>query len=194
MVSSKNSKARILDAALALISKRKAAVSMAEIGEAAGISRQGVYLHFADRGDLMLALVRHADEKRGLPAEIRKIAEAPTGVVAMCALVLLQARMNPGIWAIARAVDSVRRTDEAAERGWQDRLKHRLEACRQIVARLHQEGDLKPDITQQAATDLLWSITSLQIWEDLVLQRGWTATQYEEHVTRLLHDSLIKTA
>src|SRR5215472_3126769 len=182
-----DSKTRILDAALALIGKRKGAdVSMAEIAKAAGISRQAVYLHFAGRGDLMLALARYANEKRGLPAEIRKISEAPSGVVAMCSMVLLQARLNPGIWAIARAIEAVRHTDEAAERGWQDRLKKRLETCRQIVARLRQEGDLRPDISQETATDLLWTITSLRTWEDLVLERRWTGAQYEEHITRLL--------
>src|SRR6185436_1596715 len=139
-----STKTRILDAALALITKREGAdVSMARIAKAARVSRQGMYLHFGDRADLMLALVRHADEKRGLTAEIRKVSEAPTGVAAMCEMVALQARMNPGIWAVARAVDAVRRTDVAAERSWQDRLSHRLEGCRQIVARIHEEGALK---------------------------------------------------
>jgi AcrR family transcriptional regulator len=186
-----STKTRILDAALALITKREGAnVSMARIARAARVSRQGMYLHFADRADLMLAVVRHADEKRGLAAEIRKVSEAPTGVAAMCEMVSVQARMNPGIWAIARAVDAVRRTDAAAERSWQDRLSHRLEGCRQIVARMHQEGALRPGISQETATDLLWSITSLRTWEDLVLERGWTAAQYEEGVTQLLRDAL----
>jgi AcrR family transcriptional regulator len=186
-----STKTRILDAALALITKREGAnVSMARIARAARVSRQGMYLHFADRADLMLAVVRHADEKRGLAAEIRKVSEAPTGVAAMCEMVSVQARMNPGIWAIARAVDAVRRTDAAAERSWQDRLSHRLQGCRQIVARMHQEGVLRPGISQETATDLLWSITSLRTWEDLVLERGWTAAQYEEGVTQLLRDAL----
>jgi AcrR family transcriptional regulator len=190
-VSSTNSKTRILDVALALITKRKGAdVSMAAIAKAARVSRQAMYLHFTDRADLMLALVRHADEKRGMEAEIRKIREAPTGVAAMSAMVALQARMNPGIWAIARALDAVRRTDEAAEQGWQDRLNHRLQGCRQIVARMQQEGTLKSGIGQDDAADLLWNITSLRTWEDLVLTRGWTAAQYEERITRLLCDAI----
>src|SRR5262249_30866833 len=152
MVSSNNSRVRILDVALALITKRKGAdVSMAAIAEAAQVSRQAMYLHFADRADLILALVRHADEKRGLPNEIPKIADAPTGIAAMGEMVSLQARMNPRIWAIARALDAVRRIDDAAEQGWQDRLKHRLDGCRQIVARLNQEGTLKPGVSQEEA-------------------------------------------
>jgi AcrR family transcriptional regulator len=193
-VSSNNSKGRILDVALALITKRRGAdVSMAKIAKAARVSRQAMYLHFADRADLMLALVRHADEKRGLENEIRKIAAAPTGVAAMREMVALQARMNPGVWAIARALDAVRRTDAAAEQGWQDRLKHRHSGCTQVVQRMHREGSLKSGISQEAAADLLWNITSLRTWEDLVLARGWTAEEYAERVTRLLLDALTNT-
>jgi AcrR family transcriptional regulator len=166
---------------------------MATIAKAARVSRQAMYLHFADRADLMLAVVRYSDEKRGLEDEIRKIAEAPTGIAAMAEMVALQARTNPKIWAIARALDAVRRTDKDAEQGWQDRLQHRLLGCGQIVERLHRDGTLKEDISQEAATDLLWNITSLRTWEDLVLERGWTAKQYEQRVSRLLSDALTNT-
>lgn len=190
-MSSNNSKARILDVALTLITKRKGAdVSMAQIAKAARVSRQAMYLHFANRGDLLLAVVRHADEKRGLDDEIRKIRGAPTGAAAMEAMVSLQARLNPAIWSIARALDAVRRTDEAAEQGWQDRLKHRLFGCSQIVARLSEDGTLKRGMSQEDATDLLWNITSMRTWEDLVLERGWTATQYEKRLAKLLCDAL----
>jgi AcrR family transcriptional regulator len=190
-MSSTNSSTRILDAALALIIRRKGAdVSMAEIAAAARVSRQGVYLHFADRAALMLALVRHAHEEYGVAEEIRKIGEAPTGVEAMREWVSLQPRLNPSIWSAARALEIVRRTDAAAERGWQDRLKHRLATCRKIVARMHKEGTLKPGVTQDAAAELLWSVTSLHVWENLVLDRGWTPAQYKQRMTRLLRDAL----
>jgi len=190
-VSSRNSRKRILDAALSLIARRGGAdVTMAEIAKAARVSRQAVYLHFGDRGALLVALARHADEKRGLADEIRKIADAPTGVGALQEMVAVQARANPGIWALARALDAVRRVDKAAERSWQDRLQHRLEGCRTIVARLQQEDALRPGLDPAAAADLLWTITSLRMWEDLVLQRGWSAQRYEAHVGECLLASL----
>jgi AcrR family transcriptional regulator len=190
-VSSGKSRSRILDAALALIVKRGGAdVTMMEIAKAAGLSRQAVYLHFADRAELLVSVARHADEKRGLYAEIRKITDAPSGIDALREAASLQARTNPGIWAIARAVDAVRRTDEAAERSWQDRLESRLHACKDLIARLRREGVLRPGLTLSAAADLLWSITSLRMWEDLVLQRRWTPRQYEEGITQLLLNTL----
>ncbi len=159
---------------------------MAEIAAAAGVSRQAVYLHFADRADLMMALVRHADQKRGLDQEIRKVHEAPSALEALREMVALQARMNPSIWAAARAVDAVRRTDEAAERGWQDRLQFRLEGARQLVSWIKKEGHLRRGLDPAAAADLLWTITSLRTWEDLVLERGWSARRYQTHITALL--------
>ncbi len=193
-MSSTNSSVRILDAAMALITKRgDARVTMAQIAKAARVSRQAVYLHFADRADLMAALARHADKKRCLAKEIQKIIETPTGVAAIAEMVAVQARSNPDIWAVARAVDAVRRTDEAAERSWQDRLKRRLEGCRQIIARLDAEGNLREDLNPATAAELLWTITSLHVWEDLVLQRGWSPEQYQSHIARLLLDSLTRT-
>jgi AcrR family transcriptional regulator len=193
-VSSANISARILDAAMALITKRgDARVTMAQIAKAARVSRQAVYLHFADRADLMVALARHADKKRGLAKEIQKIVEAPTGAAAIAEMVAAQARSNPDIWAVARAVDAVRRTDEAAERSWQDRLKGRLEGCRQVIARLDAEGNLREDLNPAMAAELLWTITSLHVWEDLVLQHGWSPEQYQSHLARLLLASLTRT-
>jgi len=184
---------QILEAASALMTKRGGAdVTMAEIAKAAKLSRQAVYLHFADRAQLLLSLARYVDEKRGIGEEIRKLQEASSGVEALRIVVSIQVRMNPGVWAIARAVDAVRRTDADAEKSWQDRLQHRLEGCREIVGRLQQEGSLKKGLDAQAATDLLWSITSLRMWEDLVLDRGWTPQQYEKRITALLQSALLE--
>lgn len=165
---------------------------MAQIAKAARISRQAVYLHFADRADLLVALVRHADQKRNLAKEIQRITDAPTGIAAIHEMVALQARGNPGIWAVARAFDAIRRTDRDAEHSWQDRLQNRLMGCRRIVTRLASEGELRPDLDAGTAADLLWNITSLRTWEDLVLERGWTPAQYERRITDVLLRALTR--
>jgi AcrR family transcriptional regulator len=182
-----DTRSRILEAAIALLIKRGGAdVSMAEIGREANVSRQAVYLHFADRGDLFVALVQYVDEKRGLAGELEHIRNAPSGAAAIRAMASLQARTNAGIWPLARATDAVRRNDPAVEGAWQDRLQDRHAGCRAIVKRLAKEGSLRPDLTVPVATDLLWTITSLRMWEDLVLERKWKAADYEETITDLL--------
>lgn len=188
-------KEKILEAALALVTKRGGAdVSMEQVARAARMSRQAVYLHFADRSALFLALVRYSDERRGLNEEIKHIENAPTGLEAMRRMVSLQARKNNEIWAAARALDAVRRTDRAVEKSWQDRLQHRLEGCRGIVRRVQQDGDLLPEMDLETAADLLWTITSLRMWEDLVLSRRWSAQKYEQWVYATLLRSLTTKA
>jgi hypothetical protein len=67
---------------------------------------------------------------------------------------------------------------------------HRLEGCSRIVARLKAEGNLRDDVDPAEAADLLWTVTSLRVWEDLVLERSWTPAQYQKIVTRLLTETL----
>ena len=80
--------------------------------------------------------------------------------------------------------------DKAAQRSWLGRQAGRLETCRTIIERRRCEGELRPTLTMAEATDLLYVITSLRMWEDLVLVRGWTAAEYQERVTRLLVEGL----
>lgn len=194
-VSSTQSAGRILDAALALIARKgDANVTMAQIARAARMSRQAVYLHFSDRAALMIALARHLDERLGLPADIQHMMDAPTGVAMIEVSVSVQARRNPSVWAVARALEAVRRSDAAAERAWQDRLQARLEGCRAIVERLQAEGSLRRALDPSIAVDLLWTFTSLRMWEDLVLVRGWSPEQYQQQITRLLVQMLTQKA
>ena len=183
---------RICEAALDLITARRGAdVTLGEVARAARVSRQALYLHFADRAALFVALVRYADEQRGLPAAIRRLEQAPSGIAALRAMVAMQARMNPSVWPLARLLDAVRRQDEAAEQAWSDRLANRLKGCQAIVARLADDGALRPDLDATVAGDLLWSMTSLRMWEDLVLVQQWTAKQYQARVTDLLLRALV---
>jgi len=186
-----DSRNRVLDAALRLIRARgDAGVTMAQIAKAARLSRQAVYLHFTDRSTLMVALARRFNESLGLPADIQRVLNAPTGIKMIEAMVSMQRRRNPEVWAIARAVDAVRRTDAAAARAWQDRLTSRLGGCRAIVSRLETEGSLRPGLDPAIAADLLWTMTSLRMWEDLVLEREWPPERYQRYVTEVLIGAL----
>jgi AcrR family transcriptional regulator len=184
---------RILEAALKLVTRRGGgAATMAEIAKAAGVSRQALYLHYADRAALFLALVRYADDKAGLAEALKEVTEAPSGVAALAAAVRVQTAIDPRIYAVARALDSLRAEDAAAERAWQDRMEVRLRGCRGLIARLQQDGRLRRGLDPAAAADLLWAILSLKTWEDLVRTRGWTAEQYIARVTALLSAALVE--
>ena len=186
---------RICEAALRLIVKRGGVdVPLGDVAKAARVSRQALYLHFKDRAALFLAVAQHADDKRGLPEAIRRLQQAPTGLDALRSMAATRAALNPGIWPLARILDSVRGDDPAAEVIVQNRRVARLGACRLIVEQLARDGLLRAELEPAIAADLLWALTSLRTWEDLVLVRGWTAAQYEERLVGTLLRMLTNTS
>lgn len=187
-------RARILEATLSLVEKAQGPISMGAIAKAAGLSRQALYLTFADKADLFVALVRYVDGKRGLAPELARLRVAPSGVEALLAMIDLQARMNPGLKPIADAMELLRRQDPDADTGWRDRLDARRQGCGAVVARLVEEGRLKPGLDPELAADLVWTLTSLRTWDDLVVQRGWSADTYRERISALVMAAVVAPA
>jgi AcrR family transcriptional regulator len=185
------SRPRVLTATLDLIQRAPGPISMGAIAKAAGLSRQALYLIFEDKADLFIGLLRFVDGRRGLVEEIAKIRDARTGVDALLALVDMQARLNPGYKSVVDSIEILRRQDPAAEKAWQDRLDDRLEGARAIVGRIAAEGRLRPNLDQAIAADLIWTLMSVATWDDLVTRRGWTESEYREHLSALLLSSLV---
>jgi AcrR family transcriptional regulator len=164
---------------------------MSAIAREAGLSRQALYLVFADKADLFIALLRYVDGQRGIVQEQAKIRDAATGVDALLAIVDRQARLNPDFKPLADAFELLRRQDPAAEPAWRDREGDRLEGCRVVAARLAAEGRLRPGLDPAVAADLIWTLTSVATWDDLVTRRGWTASDYRERLSALLLASVV---
>ena len=179
-------RARILLATLALIRRGDAPLTMIAIAKEAGLSRQALYLTFADRADLFIALLRYVDGQRGLVQEQAKIRAAPSGVDALLAIIDRQARWNPDYKPLADAFDLLRRQDPAAQQAWQDRQDDRLAGCRVVVDRIRDEGRLRPDLDPALAADFVWTTTSIETWDDLVAKRGWSAQEYRRWTGELL--------
>jgi AcrR family transcriptional regulator len=49
-----------------------------------------------------------------------------------------------------------------------------------IVASLHEKGALRDDLDLERATDILWTLNHPDIWQLLVVQRGWSPDDYEK--------------
>ncbi|MEX2598856.1 MAG: helix-turn-helix domain-containing protein, partial [Dehalococcoidia bacterium] len=155
-MSSKSERTRnkILEAALRLLTERGFyGVGMEEVARAAGISRQALYLHFASKSDLLVAVAEHADAVIGIPDIVRSVGEAKTAQEVIDHAVTAYAAIEPQIYEVASTVHAARRSDEAAEAAWQDRMGHRLGNARRIAEALRQEGLLADGWTVDEAAD-----------------------------------------
>lgn len=183
---------RILEAARELLESRPGAnIAMGEVAKLAGVSRQAVYLHFADRTTLFLEVSRLADSTARTPTRQRRIDEAPTARDAFREAIALQAFLKPRLKGVATALDVLRRSDPAADAAWKEREHARLQRCEQVVQRLHDDGELASSWEVPTAARCFWAVTSQRVWDDLVMDQGWSTAQYRNHITALLEDALL---
>lgn len=185
---------RILEAGRKLLERRAGApVSIGAVASAAGVSRQAAYLHFGSRAQLFCEIARHVDAVERAPEQPR-VDDAPSGGAALEAAVRLQAKLKPRLQAAASALDALRRTDEAAQEAWNEREHARLSRCRQVMQRLADEGALAREVDVATGAQLMWALTSLRVWEDLVVDQGWTSERYVREIVRSLERSLLAPA
>ena len=178
-----STRVRILDTAREITEKQGAAPTMSALARAVGISRQALYLHFPDRTQLLLALVRHVGEQEHLQAGVDAITQAPDAAAAIRAWAQLQARRRPQLAAAGRALADTRHADPSASAAWADRAGHRMRIAASIIERLREERRLDPSWTTAEAAALLWELNSFHVWDDLVNDAQIAPDRYVEIIT-----------
>lgn len=168
---------RLLDHAVALFDEGGlAAVTMSGLARAAGLTRQAVYFHFADRTVLLIALVERIDQRQGLDDWRARLEQARDGTTALRLWATMQAERNPKIALLVRAFEADQTTE--ATNALQTRLDNRMRFARQLVGRLADDGVLCNRWDNELAATLLWTLTSVGVWDSLVNQAGLTPDQY----------------
>ena len=194
MSRSERTRERILQATRELMETQPGApVSMAEIADAAGVTRQLLYVHFENRTALLVELSRRLDADARTPALQTTIDHAPTGRDALRAAVRVQAAIKPMIHGLATSLELLRTTDDAAAAACDEREAARLRRCRAVIDRVADDGDLAVGWSRPAAAELFWSLTSLRSWEDLVQRRGWSSATWVKRVTATIEAVLVTT-
>ena len=166
-------------------------VGLAEVARAAGLSRQSVYLHFGSKRGLLLALVDWVDQVEGLEELLASARSAPSAIAALDAMVHLTAMYTPRIYKLAAVLEVARRTERDFDAAWQDRMAHRRRNMGAVVKWLADAGDLAEGTTVRSGTDIVWTMLSVHVFEDLVVDRGWSTERYEAFVGDVLHHRLL---
>lgn len=182
---------RILDAAIDLFAAQGPEITLEEIAGEADVSRQTVYVHFGSRTGLILALVQHLDTHGPLPGLIAQVVQAPAALAALDAVVRLHTEYSPVAYPVARVFMTSRHLDPALEVAWEDRMQARRGLYREVVERVASEGLLADPWTSEAATEIVFAITSWQLWEQLVIEGGWSKDDYLSRLQVILRRVLV---
>lgn len=195
-VTKRSTREAILDAATQLFMQQAAAhigeVTLEDIAQAAGVSRQSVYIHFRSRSQLLIAMVRHIDEKAaGISEHIRALAQAPSALAALDIAIPAPGGYYPTVYSIARLFLAGKYADGALKAAWDDRMEARRGIADLLVRRLKAEGALSPEWDVRTASGVLWVLTSWQVWEQLVIDRGWSKKRYTDFLRKTIRHTLI---
>jgi AcrR family transcriptional regulator len=189
-----DSRTRILDTAWALVREHGAsAVTMAAIADAAGLSRQMVYVHFRSRAGLLTAMARDHDRRSGFAARVAATHELPSAE-GLERLIREWLAYVPEILPIARALEAAAITGEAGGAAWSDRMDDLHTQFALAIGRLAAEDRLAPGWTVETATDWAWARSHLTGWQQLVRERGWDADVYAERCARSVLAELVRPA
>lgn len=154
---------------------------MSDIAALAGVSRQAVYLHFDSRTKLMVATVQYGDRINNAASQVQPWRDAE-GVEKLDAWIEFWGKYLPQIFGVAKALMIARETDEAAKAAWEDRMADVRSSCRTTVASLSKTGDLAAPWTVASATDILWTLLSVDSYEQLVVSGTWSTRRYVQHM------------
>jgi AcrR family transcriptional regulator len=177
---------RILDEAWALARRRGlAAVTMGEIAEAAGVSRQLMYFHFANRAGLLVAMTRRQDTRSGFRERAWATRELEPGA-ALEALIRAWFEYLPEILPVTYALEAAALTGDDGADAWHDRMGELREAFRFATGRL----ELTPGWTADTAADWAWARVQPSNWRHLVDERGWAAGDYVDRAVASIRAEL----
>ena len=188
---SSDTRARILDCTWNLLESGDKKVRMTDIAKAVGISRQALYLHFPTRAELLIATTRYIDSVKNVDERLADSRAATLGRDRLTSFISAWGGYIPEIHGLSVALRSMRDNDAEAAAAWDDRMRAVRHGCTAAVEALTADKILRPDLDREVATDLLWTLLSVENWERLVRDCGWSQTDYESQIKRLAEAALL---
>jgi AcrR family transcriptional regulator len=192
-MSSEQTKMRILETTWKVLETRIDKNRMSDIAKAVGISRQALYLHYPTRAELLIATTKHIDTVKKVNQRLELSRAAGSGLERLHFFIKAWGGYIPEIHGISVALRNMRKNDKAAAKAWDDRMQAVRHGCEAAVRAIAKDGKLKSDLTEQVATDILWTLLTVENWEKLVLDCAWSQSAYEDKMTELAEIALLKT-
>ncbi len=190
--SSENTRINILDATISLLeSGRTQEVRISDIARQAGVSRQGLYLHFRTRAELLISATRYLDEVNGIDERLATSRSAASGLERLDAWIVAWGSYIPEIYGLAKALLAMKDEDVEAAAAWDDRMQAVRHGCQAAVKALHADGVLNPDYTPRRATDLLFTMLSVRNWESFTIECGWSQKAYLKELKYMARATLV---
>ena len=182
-----HTRTRIIDAARELlIGEGFNGTTVRKIAERAGVNVDTLYRSVGRKPEVVRAVVEAALSGRpeSVPAEqrqyVKQIRAASTAEAKIdtyaTAVTQIQQRLAP----IYRALEEAARSDSESHALWTEISERRALNMLDFVADLRSTGQLRDDLEDRTAADIIWSMNGTEYWTLLVEQREWSSTKFRD--------------
>jgi AcrR family transcriptional regulator len=165
-----------------------AATTMGMVADEAGVAIQTVYKVFGNKPGLVKAIVDVAivgdDEPVPMMERefVRKNMAEPDPAKKLRDFGAHLGDVAPRANALALVVRDAAAADPAAAAVWHQLQTERLTGMTAFAGHLRERRHLRRGVTADAARDVLWTHSSVELWDLLVNQRSWPAKRYGRFV------------
>jgi AcrR family transcriptional regulator len=168
--------------------------SMQAIADAAGVHVQTIYLAFGNKtavlAEAAAVLVAGEEEDAATPPEQRRwvrelFAEPdPRGQLALYArhMTAVAGRFQP----LRTVIRGAALSDAELAAFWVQIEQGRWDGPAHIAPVLAASGALRPGLSADQAADIIYGLTTADVYESLVQRRGWTPQLYEQWLGDML--------
>lgn len=171
------------------------ATTITAIAREAGVSVETVYKAFGGKAGVVHALYERGLTGLGpVPAYERSDemrAHETDPVTIMRKWGLLTAEVASVVTPIRLLMRSAAATDPEMAALLEESDDERLTRMRHHARFLGERGYLRDGVTLGEATDILWTCSSVELYELLVLKRGWSLRRFAEYVTTFMIATLL---
>jgi len=193
----RRSREAILDVAeRQFLAKGYGATTLAAIAAEAGVSVETIYKAFDGKSGLVRALYEKGLTGRGpVPAyqrsdEMRANETDPQAI--MVGWGLLTTEVAAAVTPIRLLMRSSAATDPEMSALLNDSDHERLSRMQHHARFLAERNYLRDGVTVAEATDILWTCSSVEIYDLLVLQRGWSQPRFARFIADFMIASLLR--
>jgi AcrR family transcriptional regulator len=170
-------RSRIATAARLLLTRNGyAGMTIPAVAAAAGVAVPTVYAIFGSKKGIVAELLdqaRFGDDYHALVNEVQKVT-APLERLSF----------------VSRIARRVYESEVPVE---EERDCQRYDRQLLVIDALHKAKLFRPGLTRDAARDILWCLTSRDLYRMLIRDRNWTPQQYESWLNEALRRELVKT-
>ena len=195
---SRRTRRAIIDAAHHLfLTDGFAATTMPAVAAGAGVAVQTVYKAFANKPSLAKAVfdAAIAGDDETVPMLERealgKVRDEPDPPTMFRLYGDFLATVAPRHVPLQLVIRDAATADTDARAVWAELQAERLAGMTIFATTLHDRGHLRHDVSVDDARDTLWAYNSAELYQLLVIERGWTPDHYGRWIAAALTAALL---